>query len=419
MSTGADDGVLILSIGSGRRQWLWNCIASVRRHRPDLGIHVLSDVPVDVPFTWVSALTGKASRYYKTQMHRLSPFSGVTAFLDDDIIVHRELPSFEDILAGAEIAVTPDAGRPTIGEACSRGCYWVSEAERRYMNEHYSPSLPQWSSGPLLFSKTENVTAALDEWHTEWMRFQDIDQLALARALVANPVRIQPLAVDAYNYWTSRGNRDSANPYLFHCVKKEDNDKWYHRRHAEPAAPHVLYKAFCAAVDRGQWGRGQYETVGRLIHARKPMHLLVWGCGHDSNLWRLLNRGGRTVFVETDPEWAKRARSSGCEVIDWQPPTSRGVPFAGDVPDCPAGENWDMVIIDGPPGHACNTPGRELPIRWAAKSRARVVVLHDLNRPWERWCTGRYLPPPSVCLPGNCLLGIWCDGLLAPEVTFG
>lgn len=166
--------------------------------------------------------------------------------------------------------------------------------------------------------------------------------------------------------------------------------------------------AYSQAIEKGQWTPDQYQVVRRLIQAVAPLRLLVWGCGHDSDLWRVANRGGRTLFLETAGEWADRARATGCEVICWQPPTVCGVPVSGKVPRCPAAADWDIVLVDAPPGYGATDPGRELPIRWAADCGAAIVVVHDVNRPWERWCTDHYLGAPSRLVPGGRgLLGIW------------
>jgi hypothetical protein len=411
------DGVLILSIGSGRRQWLWNAVASVRRHRPDLGIHVLSDVPVDVPFTWCDAMTGQASRWYKTQSDRLSPFPGVTMIFDDDCVMHRPFPDMAELLGGADMAAKVEPGCPTVAKACRVGRHaWISTGEKSYTTKNAPGDTPHYNSGVLLFRKTPAIHALFGRWHQEWLRFQHIDQLALCRAIAACPVEVARLG-EEHNYRSERRNRNTANPFVFHCHAKQDNDRWYHRRYAQPAEPHAAYLAFCRAVEHGQWDRRQYEVVSRLLHPMTPARVLVWGCGNDSDHWHHLNAssGGKTVFIETHDEWATKARLAGREVITWKPESQRGTPAADDA-ECPAPGGsvaWDAVIVDGPSGWRSNHPGRELPIRWAGEAfRANpdsLVAVHDIDRPWERWCVKQHFGPPSALIPGrNGLLGIWC-----------
>lgn len=412
----AQDGVLVLSTGAGRRQWLWNCIASVRRHRPDLGIHVVSDVPVDVPHTWVSAMTGKASRFYKTQAYRLSPFPGTTLIFDDDCIMHRPLPPLDEMLAGADLAMKLEPGCGTVAASCKPGSHrWISEAEQAYTAQAVEPETPHYNSGVFLFRRTPAVKTLFDLWHTEWMRFQSIDQLALSRALAKHPIPVTVLS-EQYNYRSERRNREDVDPFVFHCHWKRDIAGWYHRKYHPEAKPHAAYTAFSRAVDNGQWSRAQYDAVGRLVHAGAAQRLLVWGCGYDTDLWRLTNRGGRTVFTETDAGWAQRARKAGAEVVEWQAPTTRGVPFDG-VWACPAPGPWNAVIIDGPQAHDHGQPGRELPFRWTAEAKPRLIVAHDIERPWERWCVERYLGYPSLWIDGpKGRLGIWSPDALAPEL---
>ncbi len=178
----------------------------------------------------------------------------------------------------------------------------------------------------------------------------------------------------------------------------------------------IVESALETAATHGQWDRIQYQYVAEWIN-RFPGDLLVWGCGRDSDFWRLSNVGGGAVFVETNPKWAEMARTSGCEVIDWQAPSRRGIIWAAPLPPNPAPGNWNAIIVDGPPGCRRRSAGRELPIRWAAKSTTKLIVLHDYNRPWERFCADRYLGEPTIKLVsfktygcGRVALAIWIRG---------
>jgi len=400
------DGVLILSTGSKRRQWLWNAIASIRRNAPDLGIHILSDVPVDVPFTWIDPMLSRDSRWYKTQMHRMTPFDGITLVMDDDAVLHKPLPPLKTLLAGKDCALVRDSWWPTIGEAIDSSKThpnWTSDADRQDTERVCRRDEPHHNSGVFLFRRTEAVATLMERWRLEWMRNQRCDQLPLCRALATTKTDVTTLP-KAYNWITSKWGK-KGKPYFFHFTHK-DHMEWYYKKHYPKADKHALYRAYSHAVDNGQWDRRQYEAVGKLIHSQAPCRLLVWGCGHDSDLWNRLNAHGRTIFVETDPRWAKIARGLGCEVVEWEPDTMRGVPAAEGAVS-PVDGDWDVIIIDGPPGHSADCPGRELPIRWASETTA-TVILHDVQRPWERWCIERYMDgQPSVVAGKNGTLGIW------------
>jgi len=394
-ASGPRNGILVISIGFDRRQWLWNCITSIKRHAPDVGLHVVSDVPVDVPFTWVASRTDHASRYYKTQAYRLSPFEGVTLFVDDDTVLHRRLPAFDEILGDAELAMALEKNS-TIGLECQTpNNGWALDAERAATIRECNASTPYYNSGIMFWKKTARVAEAFDCWHREWMRFQHVDQFALSRALARCNMRPRVLDAADYNCRTDWFDKEKSNPCIFHFSQKH-HENWYHSTHASPAEAHASYRAFSHAADNGICRREQYAAIGNLVLARRPCRLLVFGCGADSELWRLLNIGGITWFVEHDPKWASRAREVGCDVIEVEYPTGRAVSV--DMPPPPAimEQQWDTVIIDAPQGFDHNTPGREIPIQWIASLDSQpIVILHDYERPWERACADAYLGPPS------------------------
>lgn len=402
------NGIVVLSIGADRRQWLWNCLASIQRHAPDMPVHVISDVPVDGPFTWVSARTGHASRYYKTQIHHLSPFEGITLFLDDDTVLHRRLPPFEEILGDAALAMAVEP-RGTISRACQSGNDGFSlDAERAITVRECGADTPYYNSGVIFWRKTPHTLEMFDCWHREWMRFQHVDQLALARALTRCNMHAKALEPSEYNCRTDWFDGTKSSPYIFHFSRKH-HENWYHSTHALPAEPHAAYRAFSHAVDKGMCSRAQYSAIGKLVCRKRPCNMLVWGCGADSSLWRTLNVGGRTVFVEHDRQWAARAEASGCEIINVEYPTRKGV-IGPELPSPVAHVLWDIVFIDAPPGLAHEAPGRELPIRWTGQlPNSPIIALHDYERPWERWCADKYLGRPSMvsALDGQGQMAFW------------
>ena len=348
--------------------------------------------------------------------------------LDDDAVVHRPLPPFSEVLGSNDLALARDSWWPTVAKALN--CHkthptFTSREDRQATEQVCSKSDPHHNSGVLFFRRqSDRVAATLDRWNAEWFRFQRCDQLPLCRALAATGIPITTLPKE-YNWITSKWGR-RGNPYVFHFTHKHHMG-WYYEKHAKAAETHASYSAYSRAVNNGQWKRRQYEAVGRLLHRAAPANLLVWGCGHDSEMWQRLNPGGRTVFVETNPRWAFRARKLGCDVVNWNPPNRRGEPHGNDA-TCPVSGQWDFIVIDAPPGHNPKTPGRELPIRWAAENKvakaATTIIIHDAERPWERWCINRYLGPPSGFVTGSGggvadtgLLGIWSqDHSLAAEL---
>lgn len=145
----------------------------------------------------------------------------------------------------------------------------------------------------------------------------------------------------------------------------------------------------------------EYLVVKEAIQKRRPCNVLVFGCGVDSTFWKHANDGGRTVFIEDSPKWARRARAQGCDVIQTTYNTDRSLP----APDIPVpdelsevmGLEWDVVFVDGPKTSRANTPGRELPIRWVSQLQGNpLILLHDyaVKRSFVRPLADRYLGKP-------------------------
>lgn len=54
----------------------------------------------------------------------------------------------------------------------------------------------------------------------------------------------------------------------------------------------------------------QANTVVHAIQSFKaPANVLVWGAGFDSELWCQVNAGGRTVFLEQNPDFAQHIQA--------------------------------------------------------------------------------------------------------------
>lgn len=396
-------GILILSIGHDRRQMLFDAIASVRRHHPDIPVHVVSDVPVDMPFTWVCPLNGHASRYYKTQAAKLSPFE-TTLLLDDDAMIHRPLPPLPELLGGSDLAMARDAWWPTVNAAAAEGVRvrWCSEAEAKLTS--VAGDQPHYNSGVIAFRDSSAVDELFAAWHAEWMRYQGVDQLSLARALRGTGVQVRELPA-VYN---CRAGQDTGGvePFIRHFAGGERSKAlpdYFKREGIDHAKAHDLYMAYANAVNKGICERHQYEAMAKLLHKMAPARVLIFGCGHDQELWRRLNAGGETLFLEHDEKWAGEARTIGCDVELVSYPTIRGVD-GGEGEGLPArvtDQAWDFVFVDAPRGLHPGTPGRQLTFRWASElSGNPIIVAHDCERPWEKACALRYLEKPDLFLWG-------------------
>ena len=61
------------------------------------------------------------------------------------------------------------------------------------------------------------------------------------------------------------------------------------------------------AQGKGLMSMGQYMAVGHVVDALSPCNFLVFGLGEDASVWDDINVGGRTVFLEDDVDWIRRA----------------------------------------------------------------------------------------------------------------
>lgn len=140
------------------------------------------------------------------------------------------------------------------------------------------------------------------------------------------------------------------------------------------------------------------KTLGR------GCNFLVFGVGNDSPFWLKANKGGKTIFIENDKEWANKVKSMcpGIKIIpinydtklsDWEKlinhPESLSLELGPEIRNT----NWDVILVDAPPGYAQDKPGRMKSIYQASiliKDRGHVFV-HDCDRPVEQAYSDKYL----------------------------
>lgn len=148
----------------------------------------------------------------------------------------------------------------------------------------------------------------------------------------------------------------------------------------------------------------EIRPIVAAIRQRPGCSLLVFGCGNDSHFWEKANRGGTTVFLEDNPSWATAARAGlaaatvhavryDTSLSEWWSLLDRPSQLAMDLPSEIDSRRWDVILVDGPAGHADSQPGRMKSIYAASKLVApggRVFV-HDCDRPAERAFASRYL----------------------------
>jgi hypothetical protein len=131
------------------------------------------------------------SRWLKTQINAYSPYEE-TLFLDADILPLDDLSSLWPYLDQADVAMAADR-MSVIGR-----CDHIAQAEVEFTLERLAPHTMHFNSGVMLWRRTAATEALFTQWHREWQRFGQQDQLALARALDLTQTTVQPLP-QAYN----------------------------------------------------------------------------------------------------------------------------------------------------------------------------------------------------------------------------
>ncbi|RZR79240.1 hypothetical protein BHM03_00004911 [Ensete ventricosum] len=192
----------------------------------------------------------------------------------------------------------------------------------------------------------------------------------------------------------------------------------------------VNYAVFSNST--GKMEEGDLRAVAGVLRLRGPCNLLVFGLGHETPLWRALNHGGRTVFVDENQYYVAHVegRNPGVEAYDVAYTTMvREMPELiaaarrhrrGDCrpvqnllfSDCRLAINdlpnqlydvaWDVILVDGPKGYSATEPGRMSAI-FTAAVMARSggpghvdVLVHDHDRKVEKLCSAEFLCPENL-----------------------
>ncbi|KAM3280813.1 hypothetical protein P3S67_027833 [Capsicum chacoense] len=158
-----------------------------------------------------------------------------------------------------------------------------------------------------------------------------------------------------------------------------------------------------------------------VLKNRTPCNFLVFGLGHDSQMWASFNSGGNTLFLEEDPKWVETILKDGpflhAETVKYRTMLSEAdelVEHYRKEPDCSTKKSflrgnhgcklaldmlpdevydkeWDVIMIDAPRGYFAEAPGRMAAIYSAAvMARNRKgkgvthVFLHDVDRKVEK-----------------------------------
>jgi GR25 family glycosyltransferase involved in LPS biosynthesis/lipopolysaccharide biosynthesis glycosyltransferase len=122
-------------------------------------------------------------------------------------------------------------------------------------------------------------------------------------------------------------------------------------------------------------------------------NMLVFGLGKDSIIYDTVNKG-YTLFVETNQAWIDLNQKIKNKILYTFPtnvqdslPINKRFLNQFEIPDFITKTQWDIVLIDGPPGDKPLSQGRALPIYWSshiAQKYKTTIFIDDCRRDLEK-----------------------------------
>jgi hypothetical protein len=144
--------------------------------------------------------------------------------------------------------------------------------------------------------------------------------------------------------------------------------------------------------------------IASVIKNKRPCRFLVFGFGNDSSYWVRLNRGGKTIFIEDNPDWYSFVLQQhpdylgylvdyGTRRTQWQELLDAPEKLKIDLPVEVISQPYDCILVDGPQGWLDSNPGRMKSIFTASRLVAEEgdIFVHDCDRIIESTYCERYL----------------------------
>jgi len=183
---------------------------------------------------------------------------------------------------------------------------------------------------------------------------------------------------------------EAAEAFYLHLLK------WCHQ-HRMPVCRPIL-RAYRWSADF-QLYPGEIALVLAQLHTAN--NFLVFGLGRDTPLWAALGPD-QTHFLEHDqkwiaayPEWADRIHRVHytTRVEQYRELLGKPESLELELPETVSKREWDVILIDAPPGYEAGTPGRMQSIQAASRlvRPGGHVLVHDMDREVERIYAATFL----------------------------
>lgn len=203
-------GILYICFGDKHISMVRNSIESLRKSGNDLPVAVITDSQLNnCQIIKAGPCVNKFdNRYYKTQIHKLSPWDE-TLFLDADTLVINRLDEIWSFIHESPAALALDfLGKigPTVPHTHK------NPVKRDSMNELLklrNSNHEYHNTGVILFKKCPYTFNLFDKWHELWNKFKTIDQPAFGCALAKTGISID-LLPQTYNVFNLIPNRSKA-----------------------------------------------------------------------------------------------------------------------------------------------------------------------------------------------------------------
>ena len=165
----------------------------------------------------------------------------------------------------------------------------------------------------------------------------------------------------------------------------------------------VSYKELIDKVaDKNTWGCSiaEYSYMVDLLLKKGFCNFLVFGLGRDTELWNMVNSGGKTTFIENIDSWINKFKSSEIDIrkinyttkrIQWKELLKDEGRLLLILDEDIKNTNWDYIFIDSPMGGNDSTPGRMQSIYTASTLKCSEFFIHDINRKVEKTYGDKYL----------------------------